>query len=196
MIWRPYLPEPRPAFKWNPQDPEPVPLTVLKRARDFCAKFRVPPRQFRRRTATGALGSYWPKTDIVAVDQRRADADGLGGDDGYYATMIHELLHATGHPRRLGRPTTGDYSREGYDTEEKIVNTALRIVLAEIGFPQEAIDRHTYTDRWPTRDQQAAAERAAAWFLNPLKVPATRQRGPDHLDMDARYADDTRSSAD
>jgi antirestriction protein ArdC len=22
----------------------------------------------------------------------------MGGDDGYYATLLHELLHATGHP--------------------------------------------------------------------------------------------------
>jgi hypothetical protein len=65
--WRPYLPEPSPAFV-EPGDPEPVPLAVLREARRLCAEFRVPPREFRRRTARGERGAYYPATDIVAVD--------------------------------------------------------------------------------------------------------------------------------
>ena len=42
MTWRPYLPEPQPAFKWDPNDPEPVPLAVLRDTRDLCARFRTP----------------------------------------------------------------------------------------------------------------------------------------------------------
>ena len=67
----------------------------------------------------------------------------MGGDDGYYATLLHELLHATGHPSRLSRRTTGDYSPAGYAQEEGAVVLAQRIVLREIGFDAEAIDWHT-----------------------------------------------------
>jgi Zincin-like metallopeptidase len=112
VTWHPYLPEPRPAVI-EPGEPEPVPLNVLRDARYLCAGFRVPPRQFRRRTARGAAGSYYPAADIVAVDVGRADRDGMGGDDGYYATLVHELLHATGHPARLARTTIGDFSPAG-----------------------------------------------------------------------------------
>jgi hypothetical protein len=106
MTWRPYLPEPEPALV-EPGEQQPVSLEALRYAREVCACFRVPPRQFRRRVAKGLWGAYYPMSDIVAVDPCRAGAEGLGGDDGYYAGLLHELLHATGHPRRLGRPTTG-----------------------------------------------------------------------------------------
>lgn len=163
MIWHPDLPEPRPALV-DPGEPEPVPLEALRLARDLCANFRVPPRQFRRRTRKGHQGLYYPATDIVAVDRAQADGEGMGGDDGYYATLIHELLHATGHPRRLDRATTTDYSREALAHEEGTVFAALRTVLVEIGFDSEALDWHAPRgDELPV-DRVAAME-AAAWMV-------------------------------
>jgi hypothetical protein len=108
---------------------------VLRHARELCAQFRIPPRQFRRRVRKGEAGYYSPASDIVAVDPDRAAMDGMGGEDGYYAMLMHELLHATGHPSRLNRATSGDYSIFGYDLEEGTVRTALRTVLKSIGFP-------------------------------------------------------------
>jgi hypothetical protein len=163
MTWRPDLPEPRPALVCEPGDPEPVPLEVLRQARDLCANFRLPPRQFRRRTAKGQQGSYHPASDIVAVNRDGADSGGLGGDDGYYVTLLHELLHATGHRRRLDRATTGDYSPAGDLLEEGTVLAAQRIVLRELGFPIEAIEWHTPGEGMPV-DRKAASE-AAAWIL-------------------------------
>lgn len=86
MTWHPYLPEPRPAITLEPDDPEPVPLDALRLARDLCRGFRTPPRQFRRRTAKRTTGTYYAASDMVTVDPDRADADGMGGDDGYYAS--------------------------------------------------------------------------------------------------------------
>src|SRR5437870_3906453 len=104
MTWRPYLPEPEPSEGLEPNDPEPVPLDVVERARDLCANFRVPPRQFRRRAPRRIGGMYRPRSDIVTVVPDVAISHGMGSNDGYYVTLIEELLHATGHPRRLGRP--------------------------------------------------------------------------------------------
>jgi antirestriction protein ArdC len=103
------------------------------------------------------------ESDTVAVDADSADADGMGGDDGYYAVLLEELLHATGHPRRLNRATTGDYSAAGHALEEGTVAMALRIVLAEIGFPPEALDWHARDRGLPANRE--AARRAAAWVL-------------------------------
>ena len=161
--WRPYLPEPSPAVV-EPGEPEPVPLAVLREARRLCAAFRVPPRQFRRRTATGDRGAYYPATDIVAVDVDRAGWDGMGGDDGYYAMLLHELVHATGHRSRLGRATIGDFSRAGSDLEEGTTLAALRIVLREIGFSGEALEWHARKEHGLSVDRKAAV-RAAAWLL-------------------------------
>jgi Zincin-like metallopeptidase len=164
MTWRPYLPEPRPAYRLNPSDPEPVPLEVLRYARSLCATFRVPPRQFRQRVRKGEAGYYNPASDIVAVDPDRAAMDGLGGEDGYYALLLHELLHATGHTSRLDRATSGDYSPTGYELEEGTVRWALRIVLERIGFPPEALDWHAPGDIGLPVDR-TAAHAAAEWLL-------------------------------
>jgi antirestriction protein ArdC len=87
----------------------------------------------------------------------------MGGDDGYYVSLLHELLHATGHPRRLGRSATGDYSDHGYALEEGTVVAAQAIVLREIGFDHEAIEWHSIGRELPI-DRRAAAA-AAAWVL-------------------------------
>jgi hypothetical protein len=89
MKWRPYLPAPRPAFKMDPLDPEPEPLLALRELRGLCAHFRIPPRQFRTRTSRGIAGTYRVESDIVTVDPRKAAGDGLGGEDGYYALLVH-----------------------------------------------------------------------------------------------------------
>lgn len=165
VIWRPYLPEPRPAFKLDAAEPEPVPLDALRDARRLCANFRLPPRQFRRRARRGQVGWYRVESDIVAVNPDRAAMDGLGGEDGYYATLVHELLHATGHPSRLGRPTTGMYSGDEAASEEGTVYAAQRMVLAELGFPEEALDWYSPVGIGGFPVEHSAARRAAAWML-------------------------------
>ena len=62
------------------------------------------------------VACYLPVTDTVHVPPR---AD-FAGPEAYYATLFHELAHATGHPRRLNRSAlvtpapfgSPDYSRE------------------------------------------------------------------------------------
>ena len=160
-IWWPYLPGPQPAAV-DPGDDEPVPLQVLRDLRRLCASFRVPPREFQLVTME-VMGWYRLEEDIVAIDNDRAAMLGLGGDDGYYVTLAHEFLDATGHPRRLGRPTCGDYSND--DLEEGTVNLALRHVLRSIGFPEFALDWHAPHDLGLPVDREAA-KRTAAWVLH------------------------------
>jgi hypothetical protein len=159
-IWWPYLPEPQPA-EVDPEDDEPVPLQVLHDLRSLCADFRVPPREFQLVTME-YMGLYRLEEDVVAIDPDRAAMFGLGGADGYYVTLAHELLHATGHPRRLARPTCGDYTND--DLEEGTVNLALRHVLRSIGFPEFALDWHAPYDLGLPVDHEAA-KRAAGWVL-------------------------------
>ena len=173
MSWRPFLPEPRSALV-APGSPEPVPLEVLRTARDLIANFRLPPRQFRRGTVNGLAGYYRPSSDIVFVNPDIADMQGMGGHEGYYALLIHELLHATGHPSRLDRTSTGDFSTLGDAREEGTTYAAERIVLSEIGFPEEAVDwfapdgptlrYENGTSRVLIVDWEAASE-AAGWVL-------------------------------
>jgi antirestriction protein ArdC len=64
--------------------------------------------------------------------------------EGYYATLFHELVHSTGHPRRLARFTpdappppfgTPDYSRE-----ELVAELGAAFLCAEAGISNCTID--------------------------------------------------------
>ena len=181
VTWHPYLPEPQPAFRFDQDDPEPVELEVLRELRDCCAMFPRPPREFRCQILEhGLSGLYQPETDIVAVDPDRAARGGMGGDDGYYAVFLHELLHATGHRSRLARATTGDYSPEGYALEEGTVLRAQRIVLEEIGFNAEALDWHAPSAHGLPVDPRAASD-AAAWILRSRADVTEEHQTPDRL---------------
>jgi antirestriction protein ArdC len=131
--------------------------------RDVCRGFRVSPREFRRRTARRAQGTYYPVGDIVAFDPDIADSNGMGGEDGYYATLLREVLHATGHPRRLDRPTTVDKTYGAHALEEGTVQAEQAIVLREIAFNDEAIECHAIV--WDLPVDRRAAAAAAAWVL-------------------------------
>ena len=110
-------------------------------------------------------GWYRVESDIVAVDPDRAAEQGMGGEEGYYASLIHELLHATGHPSRLDRATTGVYTGDGSALEEGTVCMAQRITLTEIGFPLEALDWFAPSSRFGLPADRTAARGAAAWIL-------------------------------
>jgi hypothetical protein len=140
--WRPYLPEPRPAVV-ELGDPEPVPLDALRAARRLCADFRVPPRQFRRRTARGADGQLLPR-------ERHPSPSMLPGQRGaeWVETTVTTQLSFTSFctrqaiPGRLARTTSGDFSPAGSYLEEGTILAAQRIVLREIGFGGEALEWH------------------------------------------------------
>jgi antirestriction protein ArdC len=94
----------------------------------------------------------------------------LGGEDGYYSMLVHELMHATGHPSRLDRATTGNYSGDASDIEEGTSYAAQRLVLKAVGFPADALDWYAPVGIYGLPVDNAAAMEAAAWFLDADRV--------------------------
>lgn len=93
----------------------PAPLSEdqrIQRAELMAGSMPDPPKRVERKG--GAF--YRPKEDLVQIPPL---ADYRTPDD-YYATLFHELGHATGHERRLNRPGvtgtiqfgSGEYSKE------------------------------------------------------------------------------------
>ncbi len=175
MIWRPYLPEPEPAFVLDPGDPSPLPSPCCETCATSAQASRCPRARSSRKTKKGAVSGYYaPATDIVSVDVRPADLDGMGGHDGYYAVLVHELLHATGHPRRLARRTIGDHSPKGYALEEGTTLAAQRIVLAKIGFDSEALDWHAPSTSFPADHQPPWKQPDGYWPERGRATPTTQ----------------------
>lgn len=89
----------------------------------------------------GARGaSYSPIGDVVNMPERSA----FHSPEGYYATLFHELVHSTGHPRRLARfeeasppPPFGtpDYSRE-----ELVAELGAAFLCAQAGISNATIE--------------------------------------------------------
>jgi antirestriction protein ArdC len=78
------------------------------------------------------VACYLPVTDTVHVP-RRAD---FAQPEAYYATLFHELAHATGHPRRLNRSalvTPAPFGSPDYSQEELVAEMASAFVCGATG---------------------------------------------------------------
>ena len=66
--------------------------------------------------------------------------------ESYYAVALHELAHASGHPRRLNRPKGSKGSSE-YAFEELVAELTAAFLCAELGIPA-ALHHTGYIGTW------------------------------------------------
>lgn len=99
--------------------------------------------------------------------------------EGYYCTLFHELIHATGHEKRLNRDSVmkkGQFGDEKYSFEELIAEMGSAYLCNHTGIlPQTVTNTSAYIDEWLQVLQndkkfvfQAAglAQKAADYILN------------------------------
>jgi len=103
----------------------------------------------------------------------------------YYGTALHELVHATGHKKRLDRPTLNNQGAKDYGREELVAEMGSAFLCAALGI--EPTIRHAdYLGAWLDilkEDSRAIfraasqASRAADWLLaryDPAQVAERR----------------------
>jgi antirestriction protein ArdC len=148
---------------------------------------------------------YSPLADTITMPERSQFVDTLDENgtviesarDKYYAVLLHEASHSSGHPTRLNRDLTGrpGDGSNAYQKEELIAETASFFVvqhLLDVGANSETIKRTAaYLDSWKSLildDPKAlfaafsAAEKAADWVM---------QRHPIQLEAAAKLASET-----
>ncbi|QIK56344.1 DUF1738 domain-containing protein [Erysipelothrix sp. HDW6A] len=59
------------------------------------------------------------------------------GEQGYYATLFHEISHATGHEERLNRDLSGSFGSAEYAQEELVAEFSSLFLSQKLGLPQE-----------------------------------------------------------
>ena len=64
----------------------------------------------------GNKAFYVPALHYVQVPPQPAFFEQIN----YYRTCLHELTHATGHPKRLGRDLSGNFGSKDYAREELV----------------------------------------------------------------------------
>lgn len=92
---------------------------------------------------------YNPATDKIVMPL----IDLFNEVEGYYATLFHELAHATGHPSRLNRDTLSNYSyfgSENYSKEELTAEICACFVCNRLGIDTYKIteNAHAYIAGW------------------------------------------------
>ncbi len=102
---------------------------------------------------------YNPVTDRVHMPSVRT-FHSMGG---YYATLAHEMVHWTGHGRRLDR--LGKFAdRKAYAFEELIAEIGNVIICAHLGLTPDFEQSAAYVESWlkALREDKRAIFRAAA----------------------------------
>ena len=69
--------------------------------------------------------------------------------EGYYSTLLHELVHWSGNETRLNRDLTGRFGQSAYAVEELVAELGSAFLSARLGFRLEPIpDNAAYIGSW------------------------------------------------
>lgn len=141
----------------------------------------------------GDRAYYSAMTDHVQMPHLAQFKD----NGGYYATLGHEYVHATGHKARLDRDLTGRFGSESYAVEELVAELGAAFTCAMLGLDNEPRPDHAkYLQSW--LNVLKADKRAI------FTAASTAQKAVDYLtgaardnaaDGDDMSADDDESEA-
>jgi antirestriction protein ArdC len=128
----------------------------------------------------GTQAFYRPSTDTVTMPGSARFVT----SEAYYATLFHELAHATGHPSRLNREfiaTPKPFGTPDYGKEELVAEMAAAFLCSAVGIQPAVIENQAaYLAGWLRTirgDKKlviaaaGAAQRAADWIRNDRGTP-------------------------
>src|SRR4029077_16399657 len=95
--------------------------------------------------------AYFPSQDTVTMPSRTA----FVSQAEYYSTLFHELTHATGHAKRLGRDgfdVPQQFGSESYSKEELIAEMGSAMLCGLAGIEQSTLaNSAAYLKSWIAR---------------------------------------------
>lgn len=95
----------------------------------------------------GGRAYYVPTSDSIHLP----DVTAFTSSDAYYATKFHEMVHATGHAKRLGRDGIMKFDRFGshqYSQEELVAEMGAAYLLALSGIDSQVDQNAAYIASW------------------------------------------------
>ena len=96
------------------------------------------------RHIAGDRAFYRLAEDTITMPEREQFATG----DRYYATALHELGHATGHPTRLARDLAHPFGSEGYAREELRAEIGSLMLGEQLGIGHDPSQHVAYVASW------------------------------------------------
>jgi len=123
----------------------------------------------------GNQACYSPEHDFIQLPHLHT----FESPEEYYSTMFHEIIHATGHTRRLGRRSLQETSYFGsheYSKEELVAEMGAAFICGLSGIEQRTIEnsaayiqgwlRELKNDKTLLIQAAAQAQKAADYILN------------------------------
>lgn len=108
---------------------------------------------------SGDRAFYHLSTDSITLPLRSQ----FSSPQGYYATLLHELAHWTGHPKRLNRDLRHPFGSPTYAREELRAEIASMVLSRELGIFHRPENHLSYLASWiqALRDDPKEIQRAA-----------------------------------
>ena len=115
----------------------------------------------------GASAFYQPSGDFVQMPERVLfqNTETSTATEGYYGVLFHEIGHASGSSKRVGRDLTGRFGSASYAMEEIVAEWISGLLCADLGVTAQPRPDHAhYISNWLTvlRNDKGAAMAAAA----------------------------------
>lgn len=131
---------------WRESDAdEQSPFAVLERVETFV-------RTLGAEIHEGAVDAcYFPHADYIQIPARSAFVGTTTSSpaEAYYATLLHELTHWTGHKTRLERDFSKRFGDEAYAMEELVAELGAAFLCASLGVANEPrLDHAAYVNSW------------------------------------------------
>lgn len=93
----------------------------------------------------GAGSAYYkPSTDSIHLPSKEQ----FKSEEAYYSVAFHELGHATGHEKRLGRDLSGQFGSESYAKEELRAEIYSYLQAKELGIAFDLENHQSYVKSW------------------------------------------------
>ncbi len=126
-----------------PAAPSGDPIERIERAEAYAAATGA------RIERGGQSACYSPSQDVVRMPdiERFTGTDTMPAQEAYYATLLHELVHFSGHKSRCDREI--GKGRAGYAFEELVAELGSAFLCAELGLsPAVREDHAAYLAEW------------------------------------------------
>lgn len=131
---------------WQPRKPViRDPAEVVEEAEAFVAATRADIRH------GGDSASYRPTTDHIQMPERCrfTGTKTSSATESYYATLLHELTHWTGHKRRVNRDLAKRFGDNAYAMEELVAELGAAFLCSELGITNAPRPDHAaYIANW------------------------------------------------
>lgn len=102
-------------------------------------------------TFGGSRAYYSPEYDLIRMpdEERFAGTSTMTRQEGYYATLLHELIHWSGSRGRLARDLSGRFGDQAYAAEELVAEIGAAFLCAELRItPELRADHAQYLASW------------------------------------------------